>query len=32
MNKNEQMKRYYQRCDMSQIKGHLKELLQKAEK
>ena len=32
MNKNEQMKRYYQRCDMSQIKGHLKELLQRAEK
>jgi len=32
MNKNEQMKRYYQRCDMSQIKGHLKELLQKAER
>jgi len=31
MNKNEQMKRYYQRCDMSQIKGHLKEMLQKAE-
>jgi len=32
MNKNEQMKRYYQRCDMSQIKGHLKELLTKAER
>jgi rhodanese-related sulfurtransferase len=31
MNQNEQMKRYYQRCDMSQIKGNLKEMLQKAE-
>jgi rhodanese-related sulfurtransferase len=31
MNKNEKMKKYYQRCDMSQIKGHLKEMLQKAE-
>ena len=31
MNQNEQMKRYYQRCDMSQIKGHLKVMLQKAE-
>ncbi len=31
MDKNEQMKKYYQRCDMSQIKGHLKEMLQKAE-
>jgi rhodanese-related sulfurtransferase len=30
MNQNEKMKRYYARCDMSQIKGHLKELLQKA--
>ena len=32
MNKNEKMKHYYQRCDITQIKGHLKELLQQAEK
>jgi len=31
MNKNEQMARYYERCDMSLIKGRLKELLKKAE-
>jgi rhodanese-related sulfurtransferase len=30
MNQNEQMKRYYERCDMSLIKGHLKELLHEA--
>jgi rhodanese-related sulfurtransferase len=30
MNHNEQMKRYYARCDISQIKGHLKELLTQA--
>jgi rhodanese-related sulfurtransferase len=30
MNYNEQMKRYCQRCDMSQIKGHLKALLTQA--
>lgn len=31
MNKNEQMARYFERCDMSLIKGRLKELLEKAE-
>ncbi|MCF6205843.1 MAG: rhodanese-like domain-containing protein [Sulfurovum sp.] len=31
MNQNEQMKRYYARCDMSQIKGHLKALLERAQ-
>jgi len=30
MNKNEKLEHYYARCDMSQIKGHLKELLEKA--
>jgi rhodanese-related sulfurtransferase len=30
MNHNEQMKEYYKRCDISLIKGHLKELLSKA--
>jgi rhodanese-related sulfurtransferase len=30
MNQNEQMKKYYQRCDIDLIKGHLKELLIKA--
>jgi len=29
MNKNEQMARYYERCDMSLIKGRLKELLER---
>jgi rhodanese-related sulfurtransferase len=31
MNKSETMKRYYERCDIDQIKGHLKELLVKAQ-
>ena len=31
MNHNDQMKHYYERCDMSQIKGHLKELLHEAQ-
>ena len=31
MNYNEQMKRYCERCDMSLIKGHLKELLVQAQ-
>ncbi len=30
MNKNEKLALYYRRCDMSLIKGHLKELLEKA--
>ncbi len=30
MNHNEQMQRYYERCDMDQIKGRLKELLAEA--
>jgi len=30
MNKNEKLAQYYARCDMSLIKGHLKELLEKA--
>jgi rhodanese-related sulfurtransferase len=30
MNHNEAMKHYYARCDMSQIKGHLKTLLTQA--
>ncbi len=30
MNHNEQMKKYYQRCDMGLLKGRLKESLQKA--
>ena len=30
MNKNEKLELYYSRCDMSLIKGHLKELLKKA--
>jgi len=30
MNHNEQMKKYYQRCDIDLIQGHLKELLTKA--
>ena len=30
MNHNEQMQRYYERCDMEQIKGRLKELLTEA--
>jgi len=30
MNKNEKLERYYARCDMSQIKGHLKALLDSA--
>ncbi len=30
MNKNEKLEQYYARCDMSLIKGHLKELLEKA--
>jgi len=32
MNKNEKLEQYYARCDMSQIKGHLKTLLQSAKK
>lgn len=32
MNQNEQMKKYYQRCDIDLIKGHLKELLVSAQK
>ncbi len=32
MNKNEKMRKYYQRCDITLMKGHLKELLQKAQK
>ena len=31
MNKNEKLELYYNRCDMSLIKGHLKELLEKAQ-
>ncbi len=31
MNHNEQMQRYYERCDMEQIKGRLKELLTEAQ-
>ncbi len=30
MNKNEKLKHYYARCDIGLIKGHLKELLEKA--
>ena len=30
MNKNEKLEQYYARCDMTLIKGHLKELLEKA--
>jgi len=30
MNKNEKLKQYYARCDMTLIKGHLKELLERA--
>jgi len=30
MNKNEKLERYYARCDMDLLKGHLKELLEKA--
>jgi len=32
MNHNEQMKKYYARCDIDLIKGHLKELLTAAKK
>ncbi|QOP43467.1 rhodanese-like domain-containing protein [Sulfurimonas sediminis] len=32
MNHNEQMKKYYERCDIDLIKGHLKELLSAAKK
>ncbi len=31
MNKTEKLKRYYKRCDMDLLKGHLKELLHKAQ-
>jgi len=30
MNKNEKLEQYYARCDMSQIQGHLKDLLESA--
>ncbi len=32
MNRNEQMRKYYARCDIDLIKGHLKELLTAAKK
>ena len=32
MDKNIKLEQYYARCDMSQIKGHLKEFLEKAKK
>jgi len=32
MNKNEKLAQYYARCDMNLIKGHLKELLLRAQK
>ncbi len=32
MDKNLKLERYYARCDMSQIKGHLKTFLEKAQK
>lgn len=32
MNKKEKLEKYYARCDMSQIKGHLKILLENAKK
>ena len=31
MNHNEQMQRYYERCNMDQIRGHLKELVTEAQ-
>jgi len=31
MNKTEKLKKYYDRCDMDLLKGHLKELLHKAQ-
>jgi len=30
MNKNEKLERYYARCDINLLKGHLRELLEKA--
>ncbi len=32
MNKNEKLEQYYARCDIESIKGHLRDLLEKAKK